>query len=104
MVVRGDGVVMKPCKCDYFRCGHKWNPLCSRDGRTYTSVCKLQKAECLAGEPIGIGHFLQCEDQWNPLCGRDRKTYTSTCELAKAECLAGRPIGIRHFNECESLV
>ena len=61
MVVNDDGSVRKLCNCDYFRCEHKLNPLCGRDGKNYTSVCELQKTECLLGQPIGIKHFNECE-------------------------------------------
>ena len=60
MVLRDNGGVRKRCECDYIHCDKKSNPLCGRDGRSYTSVCELQRAECLAGAPIGIQHFDAC--------------------------------------------
>ena len=61
MVIRENGGVRKLCKCDHFHCEHKLNPLCGRDGWNYTSVCELQRTECLSGGPIGIRHFNECE-------------------------------------------
>ena len=57
-----DGSSTTLCTCDHHLCDHKLNPLCGRDGQTYSSVCHLQLAECLSGSPIGILHFNHCEN------------------------------------------
>ena len=61
MVTGENGLTIKHCNCDHFLCKNKWNPLCGRDGQNYTSVCELQKTECLTGKPIGIQHFNECK-------------------------------------------
>ena len=80
-VARDDKSVRKLCKCDYFRCDHKKNEVCGRDGHTYPSVCHLQRQECLSGHPIGIHHFNKCKENHSSCHLRSFYTIIDTSKL-----------------------
>ncbi len=51
---------MAYCLCPKYRCQGKYNPVCGHNDVTYSSICELQKTECVQGSFIGIKHFRPC--------------------------------------------
>lgn len=52
------------CVCpNYNQCARKVNPVCGFDEVTYTSVCRLQEAECKLNRFIGIRQFGACPEK-----------------------------------------
>ncbi|XP_057656608.1 agrin-like isoform X3 [Diorhabda carinulata] len=98
------------CECPD-RCEPIMRPVCSKDGRTYTSECELRKAACVTQANIEIAYTGICGK--NGPCSEHECQFGGTCVekvgTAHCECPACpaefEPIcgsdGISYSNECK---
>ncbi|XP_029994258.1 agrin isoform X3 [Sphaeramia orbicularis] len=49
------------CSCDPIECDGTYQPVCGKDGKTYTNDCLLRKTECLGKTLIPIKHQGPCD-------------------------------------------
>ncbi|XP_071553034.1 agrin-like [Panulirus ornatus] len=94
--------------------------VCGSDGRTYRSLCLLEKTACETGVtitkesdgPCASEKCGQCGEQQQQqqqqqlqyaddlVCGSDGVTYTSVCDLKRTACIMGEDISIGNQGPC----
>ncbi|XP_049855372.1 agrin-like [Schistocerca gregaria] len=75
--VAGECVCVEACE--------RGEPACGSDGRTYPSVCHLQRAACLAAADIHLLFFGDCQDQLSSSEEEDLTTVPTTLQTEAEE-------------------